>query len=207
MELDVYNERGERIGSVALDESILGKGVKKVLLHEAVVIYEGRRRSGTHSTKTKDEVAGTGRKPWRQKGTGRARAGMRRSPLWRGGGVTFGPRPRDYSYSMPKGARRAALRTVLLGKLRDNEVKVIDGLSFEEPKTKRMAALLRALGLDGSCLIVPWSGQPNAYKSARNIPKVRMMRARDLNAYDVVRSKWLILTREAVERLPEVVRK
>ena len=193
------------MGSVALDESVLGEGVKKVLLHEAVVRYESRRRSGTHSTKTKSEVAGTGRKPWRQKHTGRARVGMRRSPLWRGGGVTFGPKPRDYSYSMPKGARRAALRMVLFGKLRDNEVKVIDGLSFEGPKTRRMAALLRALGLDGSCLIVPWSNEPNAYKSARNIPNVRMMRARDLNAYDVLRSKWLLLTRETVERLPEVV--
>ncbi len=207
MELDVHNEAGEKVGTVSLDDSVLGKRVNKVLLHEAVVMYQARRRSGTQSTKTKAEVAGTGKKPWKQKHTGRARHGMRRSPLWRGGGITFGPKPRDYSCSIPRASRRAALRGALLGKLRDEKVKVIDALSFDEPKTKRMAAILRTLGLDEGCLLVPWSDEPKAYRSARNIPKVRMMRARDLNAYDVLRSKWLLLTKEAVEKLPEVVGK
>ena len=207
MELDVYSEAGERTGTVALDESILGERVNEVLLHEAVVMYEARKRSGTHSTKTKDEVAGAGGKPWRQKHTGRARAGSRRSPLWRGGGITFGPKPRDYSYSMPKAARRAALRSALLGKLRDKEVRVIEKLSFEEPRTKRMVDVLRALDLRGSCLVAPSSDEPNTYKSVRNIKGVRMTRVRDLNAYAVLKSKWLLLTREAVEMLPEVVKK
>jgi large subunit ribosomal protein L4 len=207
MELPVYNESGELAGKVQFDESVLGDKVKRRLLHQAVVMYEARQRTGTAKTKTRAERAGTGKKPWRQKGTGRARAGSRRSPLWRKGGTIWGPKPRDYAYAIPAAARREALRSALLSKFREERVKVIDKLDFETPKTKRMATVLRNLGISGRCLLAVKGHQPVLYKSVRNIPRTSMSPIGDLNAYEVLRGGEVLFTREAIEALPEVVRK
>jgi large subunit ribosomal protein L4 len=207
MELPVYNESGELAGKVQFDETVLGTKVKRRLLHEAVVMYEARRRRGTVKTKTRAQRAGTGRKPWRQKGTGRARVGSRRSPLWRKGGVIWGPKPRDFSYSMPIKARREALRSALLSKFKDEQVKVIDKLDFEAPKTKRMAELLKRLGIKSRCLLAVKESQANVLKSVRNIPRTAMSAIGDLNAFDVLRGGEILFTKEAIESLPEVVKK
>lgn len=206
MELPVYNEAGEIVGKVEFDQAVLGEKVKRRLLHQAVVMYEARWRAGTHSTKTRAERAGTGKKPWRQKGTGRARAGARRSPLWRKGGRTWGPKPRDYSWSMPAKARREALRSALLAKFLDNEVKVIDGLKIEAPKTKRIAAMIDKLGVRSRCLLATKEHDGNVWKSARNLPRTAVSALRDLNAYTVVSGGMLLLTKDALMALPEAVK-
>lgn len=206
MNVTVYDERGEEVDHLAFDEQALGDKVRRKLLHQAVVCYESNRRVGTHKTKTKAERRGSGVKPWRQKHTGRARAGMRRSPLWRGGGITFGPRPRDYHKKLPVRMRREALKSALLSKFLDYEVKVIDHLEYEEPKTKRFVATLKALGLDGkSCLVSARGPKQNVVKSVRNIPRCRILPASDLNAYEILKHKNLLLTRDTVENLAEVV--
>jgi large subunit ribosomal protein L4 len=207
MDLPVYKESGELAGKVKFDESVLGTKVKRRLLHEAVVMYESRRRAGTARTKTRANRAGTGRKPWRQKGTGRARVGSRRSPLWRKGGVIWGPKPRDFGYAMPVKARREALRSALLSKFKDDQVKVIDKLDFEAPKTKRLATILKNLGINCKCLVAVKGTQSNVYKSARNIPRTAMSAVTDLNAYEVLRGGEILFTKEALESLPEVVKK
>jgi large subunit ribosomal protein L4 len=204
MELPVYNESGELTGKVEFDESVLGTKVKRRLLHQAVVMYEARRRSGTVKTKTRAERAGAGSKPWRQKGTGRARAGSRRSPLWRKGGVIWGPKPRDHSYAMPAKARREALRSALLSKFRDRQVRVIDKLEFDAPRTKRIAGMLRGMGV-GKCLLAVKGHMPNVYRSIRNIPRTRISAVADLNAYEVLRGGEMLFTREALESLAEAV--
>jgi len=206
MELPIYNEAGEVTGKVDFDPSVFGDKVKRRLLHQAVVMYEARARAGTVKTKTRAERAGSGKKPWRQKGTGRARAGSKRSPLWRKGGIVWGPKPRDYSYSMPVQARREALRSALLSKFLDNEVKVIDKLDFDAPKTKRVAAMLDKLGIKSKCLLAVKAHNPNVWKSVRNIARAGLSPIRDLNAYDVLRGGQLILTREALQGLPEAVK-
>lgn len=205
MELDVYNEQGEVTGKVSFDEGILGDKVRRRLLHQVLVMYDANRRRGTHSTKTKGERRGSDKKPWRQKGTGRARAGDRRSPLWRKGGVTFGPKPRSYRFKVPRTARRQALKSALLAKFRDGEVKVVEGLSFEEPKTRRVVNLLHALEITGSCLISTLASDPILYKSSRNIPKVEVLEARNLNARAVLLPKQVVMTREVVENLKDLV--
>ncbi len=207
MELPVYNEAGEVTGKVAFDATVLGDKVKRRLLHQAVVMYEARQRAGTVKTKTRAERAGSGKKPWRQKGTGRARSGAKRSPLWRKGGIIWGPKPRDYSYSMPAQARREALRTALLAKFLDNEVKVIDKLEFDAPKTKRIAAMLGKLGINKGCLLAVKNHNGNVWKSVRNVARASMSPISDLNAYEVLRGGQLLFTQEALESLPEAVKK
>lgn len=208
MELAVYNEDGQEVGQVSFDEKVLGEKVRRRLLHQAIVRYEANRRLGTHKTKTKAERRGSGAKPWRQKHTGRARAGMRRSPIWRGGGVIFGPRPRDYHLKMPVRMRREALKSALLGKLLDQQVKVIDSFQYDAPKTKKFASTLKALGLSkSSCLVAVRNAETNVVKSARNIEKCFMIPARNLNAYDVLKHKNILLTKETLENLEEVVGK
>jgi len=165
-------------------------------------MYEANKRQGTACTKTRGEVAGGGRKPWVQKHTGRARAGSIRSPLWKGGGVSFGPRPRDYSYAIPKKARKLALYTALSAKVRDNELVVIDNLNFDIPKTKQMVGILKALNIDNSsCLIVIPKANENVWKSARNIPSVKIMTSTELNAYEILRPKKVLLTKEALSSI------
>ena len=206
MELDVYNEKGKAVGKVSFDEKILGEKVRKKLLHQAVVNYEANRRQGTHKAKSKAERHGSGKKPWRQKHTGRARAGMKRSPLWRGGGNIFAPHPRDYRQQMPIRMRREALKSALLAKFLDQQVKIIDALSYDQPKTKRFATTLKALGLHGSsCLVAPHQPDPNLVKSVRNIASCYIIPSRNLNAYEVLKHKNLLLTKATVEHLAEVV--
>jgi large subunit ribosomal protein L4 len=194
-------------GKIEFDPAVLGDKVKRRLLHQAVVMFEARLRAGTVKTKTRAERAGSGKKPWRQKGTGRARAGAKRSPLWRKGGIIWGPKPRDFAYSMPAKARREALRSALLAKFLDKEVKVIDKLEFDAPKTKRLATMLEKLGVNSKCLLTVKSHNGNIWKSIRNIPRAALSPVSDLNAYSVLRGGQLIFTQEALQSLPEAVKK
>lgn len=206
MELDVYNEQGKKVGSVSIDEKVLGEKVRRKLLHQAIVNYQANRRLGTHQTKTKGDRQGARKKPWAQKHTGRARAGDRRSPLWRKGGITFGPHPRDYRQNMPVRMRREALKSALLSKLFDQQVKVIDRLDYETPKTKRFADTMKALGLKGtSCLVALPEAKEPTVKSIRNIDRCFVVPARNLNAYDVLRHKNLVITQSTAENIKEVV--
>ena len=199
MEIPVYSKEGEKIDNLQLDDKKFGGPIRNKLLRDAVTMYEANKRQGTACTKTRGEVAGGGRKPWVQKHTGRARAGSIRSPLWKGGGVSFGPRPRDYSYAIPKKARKLALYTALSAKVRDNELVVIDNLNFDIPRTKQMLSILKALNIDNSsCLIVIPKANENVWKSARNIPSVKIMTSTELNAYEILRPKKVLLTKEAL---------
>ena len=202
MEIPVYSKAGEKIDNLQLDDKKFGGPIRNKLLRDAVTMYEANKRQGTASTKTRGEVAGGGRKPWVQKHTGRARAGSIRSPLWKGGGVSFGPRPRDYSYAIPKKARKLALYTALSAKVRDNELVVIDDLNFDIPKTKQMVGILKALNIDNSsCLIVIPKANETVWKSARNIPSVKIMTSTELNAYEILRPKKVLLTKEALSSI------
>jgi len=191
------------LGEVEVDASIVGDRVKRRLLQQAVRMYEANRRLGTVKTKTRSETAYTGRKPFRQKGTGRARRGDFNSPLLRGGGVIFGPRPRDHGYSMPRKALREALRSALLGKLEDGEVHALSSAAFEAPSTKTAASALAALGCEGTvCVVVP-EASDTVQLSFRNIPGARVVRAQDLNAYDVLLHRRLVLVDGAWDALAE----
>ncbi|MBM4067120.1 MAG: 50S ribosomal protein L4 [Planctomycetes bacterium] len=202
MEIPVYSKEGEKIDNLQLDDKKFGGPIRKKLLRDAVIMYEANKRQGTASTKTKGEVAGGGRKPWVQKHTGRARAGSIRSPLWKGGGVSHGPKPRDYSFAIPKKARKLALYTALSAKARDNELVVMDDLNFDIPKTKQMVGILKALNIDNSsCLIVVPRINDTVWKSARNIPSVKVMTSTELNAYEVLRPKKVLLTKEALSSI------
>jgi len=186
-----------------VDESrLVGSGKRHMkLLKQAVMMYEANRRQGTAKTKSKNEVAGSTRKLYRQKGTGNARMGMNRSPSRRGGGVVFGPKPRDFGWQMPKKARRVATRSALLAKLRDGEVKVVDSLACEEIKTKQVIALLGALKLEGSCLLVSAEYNRELVLSARNLSKVSVSEAAGLNAYEILKHRWVVVERRALEHL------
>ena len=202
MEIPVYSKEGEKIDNLQLDDKKFGGPIRKKLLRDAVIMYEANKRQGTASTKTKGEVAGGGRKPWTQKHTGRERAGSIRSPLWKGGGVSHGPKPRDYSFAIPKKARRLALYTALSAKARDNELVVIDDLNFDIPKTKQMVGILKALNMDNSsCLIVIPRVNETVWKSARNIRSVKVMTSTELNAYEVLKPKKVLLTKEALSSI------
>jgi large subunit ribosomal protein L4 len=202
MDIPVYSKEGERVGSVQLDGEKFGGPIRTTLLRDAVIMYEANKRQGTASTKTRGEVAGGGKKPWVQKHTGRARAGSIRSPIWRGGGISFGPKPRDYSYAIPKKARKLALYSALAARVRDNEVFVVEDLNFDTPKTKQMVSVLKALGVNGeSCLIVIPGANEAVWKSARNIPSVKVMTSAELNAYEVLRPKKILLTKEALSNI------
>lgn len=202
MEIQVYNKQGEKVDKMPLDEELFGKRIRNRLMRDAVIMYEANKRQGTASTKTKAEVAGGGRKPWAQKHTGRARAGSIRSPLWKGGGVSFGPKPRDYSYSIPKKARKLALFSALASKVRDNEMVVVEDLNFDAPKTRQIVEILKTLGINGDrCLIVIPKADEIVWKSARNIPYIRVMPSAELNAYEVLRSKKILITKEAFSNI------
>lgn len=201
LEIPMFDVSGNLIEKLSLSEEDFGGKVHKVLLRDAVLMYETNCRQGTASTKTRGEIRGGGRKPWAQKHTGRARAGSIRSPLWRGGGTTFGPKPRDYSYSIPRKAKKVAFRSAMLSKLKDNDVIVIDELVFDSPSTKRMVGVLKSLGIEDSCLIVIPNKDEILWKSSRNIHKLAIKTASDLNAYDVVRYKRLLITKEALDNL------
>src|ERR1043165_2351953 len=176
MDIQIFNAAGKEVGTIAFDETMLGEKVRTKLLHQAVIRYEANLRLGTHKIKSKGERKGSGVKPWKQKHTGRARAGMKRSPLWRGGGNAFGPRPRDSHQEMPVRMRREALKSALLSKIIDKQLKVIDALSYDKPKTKRFTSALKALGLhDGTCLIAARTPGDALVKSVRNVAYVRII--------------------------------
>src|SRR5829696_6984016 len=171
--VDVKNAHGETVGTLDLDERVFGIEPNRAVLHQAVVTQLANQRRGTHDTKTRGEVRGGGKKPWRQKGTGRARQGSTRAPHWRSGGVVFGPHPRSYHKDLPRKMRRLALRSALSAKVQDGELLVIDSMSLAAPKTKEMQAVLAQLGAEGSALIVLAGLDPLAKRAASNLPKVR----------------------------------
>jgi large subunit ribosomal protein L4 len=202
LSLNVYNRQGETVGTVEVDPAEFGGRINKQLLHEVVLMHLANQRAGTHSTLRRGEVAGSTKKLFRQKGTGNARVGTRRTNKRKGGGTAKGPKPRDYEYHLPKKAVRAATRMALLSKFQDQEALVIDELSFPEIKTKQMVGLLRALKLDQTTCLVGTAGPDlNVYKSARNIPGVEVAPASQFNAYTVLKQKRLLLTRAALDEL------
>ncbi len=200
--IKVLNQSGKGISEINAPEEIFTYPVKEHLLYEAVVNYRANQRQGSASTKTRSEVRGGGRKPWRQKGTGRARAGSSRSPLWRKGGITFGPKPRSYYYSLPKKVKRNALKSALSMKFAEKQMLVLKALDFKEPKTKEGTKLLEILKLD-SALIVDQHENKNLFLSLRNIPKIKAVDYNQVNVYDVLNYKWLVFTQSAFESLME----
>ncbi len=200
-ELPLYTRDGKSAGTVAVDEKLFGEKVLKRLLHQVVVIHEANQREGNAHTKTRGEVEGSTRKPWPQKHTGMARAGTVRSPLWRHGGVVFGPRRREYRMKITASMRRAALNSALLGKILDREVSIVEGLDVDPPKTRRVAALMKSIGFKRTVLLAVPKHDPKVWLSARNLQDVSVRPVRELNAYDVVKHKDLLLTREAWDAL------
>jgi large subunit ribosomal protein L4 len=205
MTLDVVNTQNEKVGSVDLNDAVFAGRVKADLVWESVVRQNASERRGTHMTKNRALVAGSGRKPWRQKGTGRARVGDVRNPLWRKGGTVFGPQPRSYDYHVPKKVERGALRSALIIKLQDGAVVVVDELKAAEKKTKPTAELLRRLGATGSTLVVDVAFDENFALSARNVTGVRLVPSGRLTARDVMDNARIIATRASLERLQEVL--
>jgi large subunit ribosomal protein L4 len=204
-EVDIKDRNNNIVGKMNLRDDLFSVRTKSGIIHEAVVNFLANQRQGTHATKTKGLISGGGKKPWRQKHTGRARAGSIRSPLWRGGGTVFGPQPRDYSYQLPKKVKKLALKTALHQKLSGGEVIVIEGISIEKPKTKEMLSLLKDLGLEKKSVLIILPEKDNAIAlSARNIPRVSVIRAKDLNTYEVMAYDMLLMTKEAVSRLEEI---
>jgi len=184
--------------------AVFGVEVKSYLLHSAVVNQLANRRAGTAATKTKGLVSGGGKKPFKQKGTGRARAGSTRSPLWRHGGTVFGPTPRDYSYSMPKKEKRAALAAALSSKVNDNRMILLDKLELAGPRTKQMAELLKALGVAESALVLITAENKNVALASRNMPNVKVLRMENINVYDLLKYRYLITTQDALTTMQEV---
>ncbi len=204
-EVEIKDKNNNIVGKVTLRDDVFGVRAKQGVIHDALVNFLANQRQGTHATKTKGLVSGGGKKPWRQKHTGRARAGSNRSPLWRGGGTTFGPQPRDYYYSIPKKAKKLALLAAFQEKLSSGGVIIIDNFAIDKPKTKEMVSILRNLGLNKrSVLIVLPEKDETVALSARNIPGVGIVRASDLNTYDVVAFNTLLMTKEAIARLEEI---
>lgn len=202
-QVDVISQTGATLEKVELPSSIFGAKVNPSLLHEVVRMYQANRRRGTASTKTRGEVRGSGTKPWRQKGTGRARVGSARTPVWRGGGVVFGPKPVDYSYTVPRKKLGIALRQALSDKVNNGEISVIDKFEIASPKTKEMASILKELDVKGRVAIVLERVDEKVKRAGRNIPFLRVITARDLNAYDVLLCNRLILTRAAIPVIEE----
>lgn len=202
--VNVYNMQGEVVEQIELDENIFGIEINEHVVYEVVKNQLANKRQGTQSTKTRAEVRGGGRKPWKQKGTGRARAGSTNSPIFVGGGIAFGPKPRDYSYKVPKKVRRLALKSVLTSKVQENEIIVIDHLDFNSPKTKDMVNLLARLNADKKALIVMDEKNINVIKSSKNIPHVETALVNTINVYDILKYNSFIITKEAVRKVEEV---
>jgi large subunit ribosomal protein L4 len=217
MTVDVVNSDNKKIGSVDLSDEVFGGRVKTDLIHESVVRANAAERRGTHATKNRAAVSGSGKKPWRQKGTGRARVGEIRNPLWRKGGTVFGPQPRSYEYQLPKKVEKGALRAALTQKLRDGEVTVVDALSVAEIKTKAATEMLKRLGVDGGAkpasrakqannvLLVDVKPEDKLSLSVRNIEGVRILASNRVSARDVVNARRLVLTQAAIQKLQEAL--
>lgn len=202
--VDVIDARNKKVGQIVLSEAVFGAEVKPHLLHEVVVWQLAQRRQGTASTKTRVEVRGGGRKPWRQKGTGRARAGTRRSPLWRGGGVTFGPKPRDFSYTLPRKVKKAALRSALSDKLGEGKLTVLKGFDLTQIKTRDFVEVMDNLATSDA-LVVTAAADEVLEKSSRNVPQIKVLRAEGLNVYDILKHDRLVLLEEAVAGIEEAL--
>lgn len=202
----LYNTAGAAAGEIELDDSVFGVEYNEAVIHQAVVRQMANERLGTHATKTRGLVRGGGRKPWKQKGTGRARVGSIRSPLWVGGGTVFGPTPRSHAKDMTRKARQLAVKSALSEKLRANELIVVDAINFDAPKTKEVVKFLAAFNVDGKALIVDGgTASENIVLSARNIPGVKAYAPSGLNIYDIVHYTKLFLTQDAVKKIEEVL--
>ena len=201
--VSVYNIEGKEVGSIELNDAVFGVEVNEHLVHMAVVNQLANNRQGTQSAKTRSEVSGGGRKPWRQKGTGHARQGSTRSPQWTGGGVVFAPRPRDYSFKMNKKEKRIALLSALSSKVADNKIVVLDAFNLDEVKTKKFAEVMSNLKVDKALVVIEGENK-NVVLSGRNIPTVKVSATNEINTYDVLKYETLVVTKAAVEKLEEV---
>lgn len=195
--IDMYNTEREKVGSIDLDEAIFGAEVKPYLFHAVVRYQLAKRRAGTHATKTRAQVSGGGKKPFKQKGTGRARQGTTRAPHWRGGGVVFGPHPRSHAHELPKKVRRAALRSALSKRMLDENLTVFDAFAMNQIKTKDFVRVMKAFQFDDLLLVLPAKDE-TVIRSARNVPGVTVLPVEGLNVYDVLKHKNLALTKDAV---------
>jgi large subunit ribosomal protein L4 len=205
MTVDVVNQQNEKVGSVDLNDAVFGGRVKTDVIHQSVIRANAAERRGTHATKTRAMVSGSGKKPWRQKGTGRARVGEIRNPLWRKGGTVFGPQPRSYAYQLPKKVEKGALRAALAQKLRDGAVVVVDALSASEIKTKAAAEMLKRLGVSGKTLLVDVKPEDRLALSVRNLEGVQLLPSNRVSARDVMDTRRVVLTRAALEKLQEAL--
>ena len=203
MELKVYNKEGQIVGNVQADDNIFGIEPNEYVVHQAVVAYLANQRQGTQSAKTRAEVSGGGKKPWRQKGTGRARVGSSRNPVWHHGGVAFAPKPRDYTQQLNKKMRRLAMKSVFSAKVQDNELFVLDELTFEQPKTKDMIKVLDALNIK-KALVVLDDTDMNVVKSVSNIPDCDVKLVNNLNTYEMLKYDNMILTEASLKKIEEV---
>jgi large subunit ribosomal protein L4 len=201
--VSVYNMEGQEVGTIELNDSIFGANINEHLVHMAVVNQLANKRQGTQSAKTRGEVRGGGRKPWRQKGTGHARQGSTRSPQWTGGGVVFAPKPRDYSFKLNKKEKRAALKSVLTSKVNAKKFIVVDELKFDEIKTKKMVAVLNNLNVN-KALVVLNDNDATVMKSASNIPDVKTALTNTINVYDILKYDTVVVTKDAVATIEEV---
>ena len=201
--VSVYNIEGKEVGSIELNDAVFGVEVNEHLVHMAVVNQLANNRQGTQSAKTRSEVSGGGRKPWRQKGTGHARHGSTRSPQWTGGGVVFAPKPRDYSFKMNKKEKRIALLSALSSKVADNKIVVLDAFNLDEVKTKKFAEVMSNLKVDKALVVIEGENK-NVVLSGRNIPTVKVSATNEINTYDVLKYETLVVTKAAVEKLEEV---
>ncbi len=200
----LWNQRGEKVGEIDLADRIFNVEVKPYIIYEVVKWQLAKRRAGTASTKTRSEVRGGGRKPWRQKGTGRARVGSIRSPLWKGGGVIFGPKPKSYAYALPKKIRKQAIKITLTSKLKSNKLMIVDDISLDVIKTKKFLEIMDNLRLK-KALIVTDGKERELELSARNVPNFQIMPTEGLNAYDILRYEHLVLLKEAILKIEEAL--
>ena len=201
--VSVYNIEGKEVGKIDLSDAVFGVEVNEHLVHMAVVSQLANNRQGTQKAKTRSEVSGGGRKPWRQKGTGHARQGSTRSPQWTGGGVVFAPKPRDYSFKMNKKEKRIALLSALSSKVADNKIVVLDAFNLDEVKTKKFAEVMSNLKVDKALVVIEGENK-NVVLSGRNIPTVKVSATNEINTYDVLKYETLVVTKAAVEKLEEV---
>jgi len=201
--IDILDVKGNVVGDIELSEGIFGIEPNEYVVHEVVVALLANRRQGTRSAKTRSEVRGGGRKPWKQKGTGRARAGTIRSPLWKGGGVIFAPKSRDYSKKVNKKVKALAMKSVFSAKAQENEIRVLNQLVMDVPKTKEMIAVLKNINAEKALIVLPENNN-SIFKSANNIPKIATTTVNELNVYDMLKYDVLIMTQEALEKIEEV---
>lgn len=204
--IKIKDQSNKAVGEVELAASVFERNVRRSLLHEAVVHYQASVRQGTHSTKGKAEISGGGRKPWRQKGTGRARVGSSRNPIWRKGGIVFGPKPRDYSYRFGRKKQRHALQMALTVKQQEDQIIVVDSLDIAAPKTKEVAKLIQSLGLEGKVLIYDIEANESLELAARNLPGVSISHSLGLNVYDLLLHDWLLTTEAGIAQINEALK-